>query len=220
MTPPALEFVNIRVLRGGRPVLRLERLAVDAGSVVTVEGGNGAGKSTLLLAAAGLLPLAEGTIHLFGQPYHRGSAPAPRDQRRRTALVLQDPWLPEGTVEGALRFGLQLRGVPRRMRWERLESTIQLLELQDLQHRHCHSLSGGERRLVALAGVWALDPDVLLLDEVTSGLDDARCRHFERILVPAALAGGKTLLISTHDPKLASRLGTRRVILRDGGVRD
>jgi len=220
MTPPALEFANVRVLRGGRPVLSLEPLAIESGSIVTVEGGNGAGKSTLLLASAGLIPLAEGTIHLFGQPYHLGAAPAPRDQRRRTGLVLQDPWLPEGTVGQAVQLGLRLRGVPGPVRSERLNSTIQQLELQDLQQRQCHSLSGGERRQVALACVWALDPDILLLDEVTSGLDDTRCQHFERVLLPKALARGKTLLVSTHDPELASRLGARRIVLWDGRVRE
>lgn len=200
-------------------VLDLSRLALSPGEVVAVLGDNGAGKSTLLLAAAGQLDLARGKILLEGQPLLRGSAPAPQQARQKIGLVMQEPLLLGRDVKRAVAYGLRARGVSRAEQDRQVEAALKRLELTALAHRGEGQLSGGERRQVAFAAALVTAPQLLLLDEVTSGLDEeARGRVEAEILAQAQR--GSAVLLSTHQPDQAKRLGHRVIRLARGRLVD
>ncbi len=172
-----------------RPVLRGLHLALHAGQRIGLTGANGCGKSTLLHLAVGLLRPRKGVIEAFGAPCR-----TERDfvaVRRRVGLLFQDPndqlFCPtvlEETAFGPLNLGMSPEDAKRRA----LE-TLEALDFSDRAHRITHHLSEGEKHLVALAGVLAMRPDALLLDEPSAGLDDRATERIIRVLreLPQAL---------------------------------
>jgi cobalt/nickel transport system ATP-binding protein len=198
---PALAGVSFRVAEGER---------------VALIGPNGAGKSTLLLHLAGLLPEAgmghgTGEVLLFGE--HLG-AHGREAARRRVGLLFQDPddqlFCP--TVGDDVGFGphqLGLRGddLRRKVAW-----SLEQVGLAAFEARLPHRLSGGEKKRVALAGLLAYDPDVLVFDEPTSGLDPRARRQLITVLqgLPA------TRLFATHDLGLVAETCARTIVI-DGG---
>jgi ABC-type multidrug transport system ATPase subunit len=211
----SLAFRDVQVELAGKRVLDLPELRAERGQITGLLGDNGAGKTTLLHAAAGILDLARGEILLDGERFHHGRAPAPKKLRQKTALVLQEPLLLSRQVERAVGFGLRARGVPREERTERVRKTLDRLGLSHLASRGERELSGGERRLAAFAAAVVVEPGLLLLDEVTSGLDDAAIERVERE-IKALSEGGTTVLLTTHQSEHASRLAHRTVRLRAG----
>ena len=218
MSGPALEFIGVRVVRAGRTVLDVPALTVPAGRLVVVQWENGAGKSTLLLAAGGVIDLARGCVRLFGTRFHRGLAPAPKRLRGPIALVLQEPWLAGRTVREEVDFALHLHAVPAADRVARTNAVLSRLDLDMLADRSSRALSGGERRLTALAQALALRPRLLLLDEVTSGLSTSAVERVEGILCDLVAQQGVTILLASHDPAQAARLHASRVMMEDGRV--
>lgn len=198
---------------GGEPALRRVSFTVDGGRRLAVLGPNGAGKSTLLLHMNGLLLPDRGSVTIGDLPVLEDTL---RQVRRRVGLVFQDPddqlFLPtllEDVAFGPLNDGADPADAETAAR-ELLES----LGLQHAAERAAHHLSGGERRLAAMATVLATHPDVLVLDEPTGGLD-ARARHhvFERLR-----RRPETLLIATHDLDLARALCDAALILERGQI--
>ncbi|MDP2326374.1 MAG: ABC transporter ATP-binding protein, partial [Gammaproteobacteria bacterium] len=145
--------------------------ALECGQRVGLTGANGTGKSTLLHLITGLLRPSAGTIHAFGK--RRTFEQDFREVRRQAGYLLQDsedqlfcPTVLEDVMFGPLNFGNSMsdaRDVAR--------STLDSLGLGGYEHRVTYKLSGGEKRMVALAAVLAMRPRVLLLDEPTAGLD-------------------------------------------------
>ncbi len=208
-----LQCENLKVMRGGRLVVDLPMLAVNRGSALAVLGPNGAGKSTLLMSLAGLLDLASGRISLGGELHHEGRAPAPSSSRRLLGVVFQEPWLPGSTVLSAVGFGLRLRSVPRQERSKQAARMLEGVGISHLADRSPKELSGGERRLVALAMALVVRPQLLLLDEPLSGVDEEHRQHVESVVLRSYLAEGGTVVISTHDPELPLRNGYESMTL-------
>lgn len=178
---------------------------------VAVMGPNGAGKSTLLLLLDGLLA-GDGLIRIFGQPLNRHNL---KFIRSKVGLVFQNPddqlFLP--SVLDDVLYGLAARkksAAPEAIK--KAEEILRELKAEGLVNRSTTSLSLGEKKKVALAGVLIMEPHVLLLDEPTSGLDPAARRWLENYL------GGldRTMIFATHNFDLASKLASR-VILLNGG---
>lgn len=211
----ALRLEGVRVVRGGRTVLDVSSLRVGIGERIALTGPVGSGKSTLLLAAAGLVDLAAGQVLLFGDLFHAGRAPGLLALRRRLALVAQEPCLFSTTVRGNLAAGLTYRGISRQERDRRCDAWLPRLGLEDLAGRPASQLSGGERRLVALARALVLEPELLLLDEPTTHLDRALLPRVETLLADA-LPPTTTVLMATHDAAQAVRLAGRVLSLEDG----
>lgn len=211
----ALRLEGLRVVRGGRTVLDVPSLRVGVGERIALTGPVGSGKTTLLLAAAGLIDLAAGQVLLFGSSFHAGRAPGLLSLRRRLALVAQEPCLFSTTVRGNLVAGLTYRGVPRAERHRRCDAWLQRLGLEALAGRPASQLSGGERRLVALARALVLEPELLLLDEPTTHLDRTLSPRVESLLADA-LPSTTTVLMATHDAAQAARLAGRTLALEDG----
>lgn len=167
---------------------------VHASEYVGVVGPNGGGKSTLARLLNGLLVADAGLLRVAG----RDPAMEPFEVRRRVGMLFQNPenGLVAPFVEDDVAFGLENLGVPREEMRERVAEAIRDVGLSGYERREPHTLSGGEKQRVALAGLLAGRPEILVLDEPTSMLDVAGRREvLERL---EALRGEKTVLHVTH----------------------
>ena len=211
--PLILEARDLVVRRGDRVVARLERLSLTRGETLVLLGPNGAGKTTLLAALALLVP-AQGELRFRGEPLRD-----PVAQRRRMAVVLQRPLLLDRGVLQNLTIGLALRGVPRVERERRARTWLGRLGIGHLAERQARTLSGGEAQRASLARAFALEPEILFLDEPFGALD-APSR--EDILADTGrlLADtGTTAVLVTHDREEAASLGDRVAVVIGGEVR-
>lgn len=196
----------------GRPVLNGVDFTLTEGERVALCGGNGAGKTTLLHLMVGLLVPSGGRIVAFGRERRREADF--REVRAQAGLLFQDsddqlfcPTVGEDVAFGPLNLG-HGRTEARRLAAEALAQ----VGLGGFENRITHKLSGGQKRLVALASVLAMRPRVLLLDEPTNALDrDARARLL------AVLAGlPQAMVIIAHDEEALAALARRRVTLEEG----
>jgi len=184
---------------------------VGAGERLGIVGPNGGGKSTLARLVNGLLVADGGKVRVFGLD----PAEQARDVRRLVGVLFQNPenGLVAPTVEDDVAFGLENAGVPRGEMRERVREAMGAVGLTGYERREPHALSGGEQARVGLAGLLALDPEVLVLDEPTSMLDaPSRREVLERI---RSLRGGRTVLHVTHH--LEEILDADRVLVVNGG---
>lgn len=199
----------------GAAVLSAVRLRVEAGEVVALLGGNGAGKTALLRWIAGLLPRRGGRCSIGGVEIRS----ARQAVQQSVGLVVQDPndQLLGATVREDVELGPRNLGVPPAERDERVEGALSTVGIAALAEREIESLSLGERKRTSLAGVLAMAPRVLLLDEPTAGLDPdgerALC-HTLRELAAAKI----TQIVATHAIDLVPHFATRALLLADGGV--
>jgi energy-coupling factor transport system ATP-binding protein len=193
------------------PALRGVSFEVRSGEYVGVVGPNGGGKSTLLRLLNGLLKADAGSVRVGGID----PAEQPYVVRRRVGMLFQNPenGLVAPFVEDDVAFGLENLGVARGEMRGRVAEAIRDVGLEGYERREPHTLSGGEKQRVALAGLLALDPDVLLLDEPTSMLDErGRAETLSRL---DELRGSRTVLHVTHH--LDELLGADRVLVLNAG---
>jgi molybdopterin-binding protein len=211
-----LEIENLRMRRGGQPVLEIEQLSVQEGEVMAVIGPNGAGKSTLLLALSRLLQPEQGSIRFHGQSLEEIGNLA---YRRRIALVLQESLLLDVSVYQNVAMGLRFRNLPRAEVKHRVDLWLERLGIARLRNRPARNLSGGEAQRVSLARAFAIQPDLLMLDEPFSALDaPTRMRLLDDFQSLLAETGLTTLFI-THDRDEAIYLGDRVAVLLEGSLR-
>ena len=193
-----------------RPVIEDLSFRIERGESVGLIGANGAGKSTVMKLLLGLLS-GEGKILVDGIEVNRASLSA---VRRRLGFVLQNsdnqmfmPTVYEDMIFAPLNYGLSREEAERRV-----DAVLQQLGLQELKHRHNHRISGGEKRMAAIATILAMEPEVILMDEPSSALDPCN----RRLVINTIRALPQTKLITSHD--LDMILDTcRRVILLDRG---
>ncbi len=188
------------------PLFRDLDFSLNAGERLGIVGANGAGKSTLLLLLVGLLKPQAGRVIAFGRVRQRETDFI--EVRQRAGLVFQDPddqlFCP--TVLEDVAFGPLNLGLSKRQALQRVEQTLGQLELDHLRDRLTHGLSGGEKRLISLAAVLAMAPDVLLLDEPSNGLDAAMRNRLLTVLSQLPQA----LVLVSHDHDLMGRLTDRQ----------
>jgi cobalt/nickel transport system ATP-binding protein len=208
----------------GTPALRGVDLRVAPGEALAVVGANGAGKSTLLLHLNGLLLPGGGSVRVADLLIEHGtrggrngaSPGALRELRRRVGFVFQDAddqlFMP--TVQEDVAFGPLNLGLPAPQVQRRVQDALAAVGAASLAGRCTHRLSGGEKRAVALAGVLAMTPSVLVLDEPSAGLDPAGRRSLIELLRGLPL----TRIVATHDLLLALELCPRVVMLHEGRV--
>ena len=188
---------------GDIEALRGLNLSIEAGERVAFLGANGCGKSTLLWLMDGLLFPTSGELLAFGNPLTEevlSDGNFAFSFRRRVGMIFQDPdvQLFSATVGEEVAFGLLQLGFPRGEVEERLRAALELLGIEDLRERPPYRLSGGEKKKVALASVLALEPQVLLMDEPTAGLDPKTQSWLVEFLKEWHREG-RTIVISTHD---------------------
>jgi energy-coupling factor transport system ATP-binding protein len=195
---------------------------VEAGETVGIIGPTGSGKSTLLQHLNGLQRPQQGEVMVFGRSLNDRKTDF-RAVRGQVGLVFQLPedqlferYAGDDIAFGPLQMGLTLDEVRERAR-RAMEAVG--LDFQAFKDRLIFSLSGGERRKVALAGVLALEPGVMLLDEPTAGLDPETHKELLSNLRKLAGDGGMTLVVATHDMEDVVSLSDRVYVLVDGSVR-
>ena len=199
---------------GGHAALNGVDLEVASGEVVAVLGPSGSGKSTLLRAIAGLQGLDSGSVELDGRPL----AGVPAHERGVGLMFQDDALFPHRNVARNIGFGLRMQGVDSASIATRVAELLELVQLSGREQRSVRSLSGGERKRVALARSLAPSPHVLLLDEPLGGLD--RPLHDRLVHDLGALFArlGQTALYVTHDVSEAFALGHRVALIRDGRI--
>jgi len=207
-----IRFDNVTVAyEKGAPVLKNVSFTVETGEAVGLIGANGAGKTTLMRALLGLVG-HQGTITVDGVEVTKRNLP---EIRRKLGFVLQNsdnqmfmPTVYEDMIFGPLNYGLS-----RAETDARVDAVLTRLGLQDLKHRHNHKLSGGEKRMAAIATVLAMEPEALLMDEPTSALDPRN----RRLMIETIRALPGTKIITSHDLDMIWDTCSR-VILLDGGA--
>lgn len=188
---------------------------VHSGARTVVLGPNGAGKSTLLLCLAGLLPLAAGHLVVCGQEV-TATKPIPPG---RVGMIFADPddQLFAATVAEDVAYGPRAMGLPAYEIKERVTNAMEKMAITSLAQRPPHRLSMGQKRRVAIAGVLAMEPSVIILDEPTAFLDPAGVDSLQNTLTELHDMGF-TLVLATHDVDFAAQWADQVLILREGGI--
>jgi tungstate transport system ATP-binding protein len=195
--------------------VKVPHLDVLEGEVLVIIGPNGAGKSVLLETLALLQRPTQGRVLFEGQPVDGRQLAL----RRRMAVVFQEPLLLRRSVADNVVMGLRLRGVPRSVRRERAAAWMGRFGIAHLARRSAITISGGEAQRTNLARAFALEPEVLLLDEPFSALDEPTRDELLDDLSAALRDTGVTTVFVTHDRAEAMRLGDRVAVLMDGVIR-
>ncbi len=214
MSAPLFRLSGVTCSHGAREVLSDVNFTLGPGERVALLGGNGAGKTTLLHVMMGLVRPASGTVEAFGAVRVRDSDFA--EVRRRAGLLFQDaddqlfcPTVVEDVAFGPINCGLsesEARAAAERV--------LDDLAIGHLAARVTHRLSGGEKRMVSLATVLAMEPEVLFLDEPTNALDDGSRARLLALLerLPQAM------VLVTHDQAVVERLGFPPAVMREGRI--
>ena len=194
-------------------------ITMTAGEQITVLGANGSGKSTLLLILDALIYATSGEVYAFGKPVTEERFNALEDNefaqyfRTKVGFVFQNPdvQLFSSTVFDEIAFGPLQLGLPYDEVKKRTEEVISMMELSSLRDRAPHTLSGGEKKKVCIASILSINPDVLLLDEPTGGLDPRSQLWLIELLQDLAKAG-KTIITATHDLDIVEQISTRAIV--------
>ena len=197
---------------GAAPLVAIDDLGFDvaAGELVCLVGPSGCGKSTLLNIVAGLETGFEGEVLLDGVPLGRDHAGA----RPRIAYVFQEPrLLPWLTVERNVHFGLDCQGIARAEWHHRTARVLAMVGLGSYASLYPHQLSGGMQQRTAIARAFAIDPDVLLMDEPFSGLDEFTARDLRQQLLEIWGQTHKTIVFVTHNSFEATFLADRILLI-------
>lgn len=200
--PPALNGVNFIAGRKAR---------------IAVIGANGAGKSTLFKHLNGILKPTSGEVLIHGEPITKANV---REVRKMVGIVFQNPddqvFAP--TVEQDIAFGPTNLGLDEETIHHRVESAIRLLGLEEMRDRPPHQLSGGEKKRVAIAGILAMEPQVLVLDEPTAGLDPQGVADLIAFVNTLPERFGMTVIFSTHHLDLVPELADYVYVMDRGAI--
>lgn len=191
-------------------VLQNVSLQIHPGDRVGLIGANGAGKTSLFLSICGILQPISGQITLFNRPI------LPGEFHPEIGLVFQNPndQLFSASVWDDVAFGPQNMGLSGSELGDRVRTALDLTGVQDLETRPPHHLSGGQKRMVAIATVLAMQPQIILYDEPSANLD-LRAR---RRLIHFLQASQETLLISSHDLELILEVCDRVILMDEGRI--
>ena len=186
---------------------------VERGEVLGFLGPNGAGKTTTMRVLTGYMPPSEGKAIVAGYDVMT----QPLEAKRRTGYLPETPPLyPEMTVRDYLSFVARIKGVPRPERKARVNTVMERTRVADMANRHCSKLSKGYRQRVGLAQALMHNPDVLILDEPTAGLDPKQIIETRQLIKD--LGGDHTVILSTHILPEVSQTCHRVVIINKGRV--
>ena len=216
MTLALIELDNIGLTRQDDSIFHSVQLTLKKGERLALLGSNGTGKTSLLKLIVGLNKPSQGNIIAFGK--ERNSESDFLEVRQRVGLLFQDsddqlfcPTVLEDVAFGPLNLGNteeQARNIAL--------SVLHDLGLSELADRVTYRLSGGQKRLVALATVLAMSPDVLLLDEPTNGLDDQSKERLLSLLTSL----DQTMILVSHDQAVIERLANRAVMMNEGTLEE
>lgn len=232
MVEPIYTLKNVSYSYPGKiPALCNLNMEINAGDRIAVIGANGTGKSTLLTLLDALIFADEGSVISQGKKLTEltmNDAVFQRQFRSKVGFVFQNPdiqlFCP--TVREDIVFGPLQLGVSKEEINKRLETVVERMRIRNLLERSPHQLSIGEKKKVAIASVLIIEPDVLLLDEPTAGLDPQTTRDIISVLYDAHKKG-KTVVLATHDLHIVEEIadiihvfGKEKTIVRSGKPED
>lgn len=207
-----IKFENVSFSYGEHTVLDNVSFEINEGEQVGLIGANGAGKSTIMKAALGLISCG-GEITIDSMPMERENLPA---IRKALGYVLQDsdnqmfmPTVLEDMIFGPINYGMSRKDAEKAA-----EDTLAQLGLEYLKNRHNHKMSGGEKRMAAIATILAMKPKAMLMDEPSTALDPQN----RRTLIRALNALPITKIIASHDLDLILDTCDRVLLLSDGKI--
>ena len=208
-----IEFQNVSFsYENGHPVVEDLSFSIRDGETVGLIGANGAGKSTIMKLLLGLLS-GQGTITVDGLSLNKQNIPA---IRQKIGFVLQDsdnqmfmPTVYEDMIFGPRNYGLSKEETERRV-----DAVLSRLGLQDLKHRYNHKISGGEKRMAAIATILAMEPETILMDEPSTALDPVN----RRTVINTINALPQTKLIASHDLDMILDTCQRVILLSHGRI--
>jgi cobalt/nickel transport system ATP-binding protein len=218
MDNPIFELKNVHFSYLGRfPALRAIDMSIAREEKIAVLGANGSGKSTLLHILDGLIFTDKGSVSAFGRILSQeafADADFSQKFRKSVGLVFQNPdvqlFCP--TVKEDIVFGPLQLGIDKKETQKRLEKIVELFNIQDLIDRSPHQLSVGEKRKVAIASTLIIDPEAILLDEPTAGLDPKTVRQIVDIINGEDFAC-KTIITATHDLHIVEEISDTVYVL-------
>ncbi|BBD65481.1 ABC transporter-related protein [Nostoc commune NIES-4072] len=213
--PAVVEVENLAYAYSRQePVLQEISFTLNAGDRVALMGATGSGKSTLLENLIGLKQPQTGKITINGIPVEPKNLP---QVRRQIGFSFQDAndqlFMP--TILEDITFGPRNYGMSQAKACDRARQLLADFGLEAYANRSAHELSGGQRRLAALASILALDPTILILDEPTNGLDPAWRRHLAQVLLKLPV---QVMLIASHDLHWLGRVTQRALVLSNGRI--
>jgi cobalt/nickel transport system ATP-binding protein len=196
----ALDEINLKIFKGER---------------VAVLGANGAGKSTLFKHLNGILRPLSGEVMVKGEKITKKNV---RTCRETVGIVFQDPddQVLAPSVEEDIAFGPINMGLSRKEVETRVKEALEMVGLKGFEERAPHHLSGGQKKLVAIAGILAMRPEVIVLDEPTAGLDPLSSARILELIMKMNRELGITLLLSTHDVDVVPYFAERVFVLHHG----
>ena len=186
-------------------------------SRIAVIGANGAGKSTLFKHFNGIFRASSGTVLIHGEPVTNANI---REVRKFVGLVFQnaDDQIFSPTVEQDVAFGPLNLGLDPETVHHRVDEALAMVGIEHLRERVPHHLSGGEKKRVAIAGVIAMEPQVLVLDEPTAGLDPQGIKDLIAVVDTLAERYGITVIFSTHEVSLVPEVADQLYVMHKGKI--
>ena len=207
-----ITFRNVSFSYGEAPVVENLTFSIKKGENVGLIGANGAGKSTIMKLMLGLLS-GSGEIIVDGLPMNKENL---TEIRRKIGFVLQDSdnqmFMP--TVYEDMIFGPRNYGLSKEETEKRVDDILSQLGLQELKHRHNHKISGGEKRMAAIATILAMEPEMILMDEPSTALDPVN----RRTVINTINRLPQTKLIASHDLDMILDTCQRVILLSHGAI--
>src|SRR5450830_1496407 len=210
---PMIRAIGLTKDYGSRRAIENLTFEAKQGEILGFLGPNGAGKTTTMRILTGYMPASEGRATVAGYDVFTH----PLEAKRRTGYLPETPPLyPDMTVREYLDFVARIKGVPSAERKSRVDTVMKRTHVDDMAARHCGKLSKGYRQRVGLAQTIIHNPEVLILDEPTAGLDPKQIIETRELI--RSLAGDHTIILSTHILPEVSQTCQRVVIINNGRV--
>ena len=207
-----IEFQNVSIAYGQTPGVENLSFSIGKGETVGLIGANGAGKSTIMKLMLGLLS-GSGSIRVDGLTVNKENL---SEIRRKIGFVLQDSdnqmFMP--TVYEDMIFGPRNYGLSKEAADKKVDTILEQLGLQELKHRHNHKISGGEKRMAAIATILAMEPEMILMDEPSTALDPVN----RRTVINTINRLPQTKLIASHDLDMILDTCQRVILLSHGKI--
>ena len=215
-TDSIVSIENLKVELGGVSILDIPSFRITEKEFVSLIGPNGSGKSTLLLVLNSLLKPVAGRIVYRGEEI--SSREAVLRYRRKVSMVFQEPLLFDTTVYKNVASGLKIRGINRDEIRERVMRYLKCFNIEHLANRSARKLSGGESQRASLARAFAIEPEIIFLDEPFSALDPPTRNALTDDLEKIVRETGITTVMVTHDQSQALRMSDRIAVMNSGQI--
>ncbi|HLS07501.1 phosphate ABC transporter ATP-binding protein [Lentibacillus sp.] len=210
----AITFENVNYGTDGIHILKNITGAITEGKITTVVGPSGAGKTTLFKLCNGLQSPDSGTINIQGKPIDSYN---PVELRRKVGIALQNATMISGSIRKNLELPLKLQG--HELPEERAGELLNIVGLHDVSlEKKTKDLSGGQQQKLSIARTLVNQPDILLLDEITSSLDSVSRQDVEELITRISREYGTTILWITHSLQQAITIGDETWVMMDGEV--